>query len=149
MDINIILQIRQFRACEVEERNGEIIISGELKDSEKHCPHCNTLAIKPHQYRQKRLRTIPFNGKPTYLIFTHRSYLCDRCGRKFLERTDFFEKQRRYTIAYEEYIYETTKGRDMERAAAQEKLNWHTINDIFLKGREKKAGEKKGAAKNS
>ncbi|GEM_PF-1584987 len=149
MDINKILKIRQFRACEVEERDGEILISGELKDSEKHCPHCKTLAIKPYQYNQKRLRTIPFNGKPTYLVFIHRSYLCNACGRKFLERTNFFKKQRRYTIAYEEYIYETTKGRDIERAAQQEKLNWHTVNDIFLKGREKKEGEIRERTKNS
>lgn len=149
MDINKILKIKQFRAYEVEERNGEILIFGELKDTQKTCPHCKTLAIKPHQYYQKRLRSVPFNGMPTYLVFTHRYYWCNTCRRKFLERTIFFEKQRRYTIAYEEYIYESVKGRDIERAAEQEKLNWHTINDIFFKGRRKKAGEKKGGVKNS
>ena len=137
MDINKILKIRQFRANEVEERDGEILIFGELKETQKTCPHCNTLAIKPHQYYQKRLRTVPFNGMPTYLVFIHKHYLCNACGRRFMERTEFFEKQRVYTIAYEEYIYETVKGRDIHRAANQEKLNWHTINDIFLKGRKK------------
>jgi transposase len=137
MDINKILKIRQFRASEVEERDGEILISGELKETQKTCPHCNTLAIKPHQYCKKKLRTVPFNGIPTFLVFTHKHYLCNTCGRRFMERTEFFEKQRVYTIAYEEYIYETVKGRDIQRAANQEKLNWHTVNDIFLKGREK------------
>lgn len=137
MDINKILKIRQFEAREIEEENGEVLIFGELRETEKHCPDCRTLAIKPHQYCQKKLRSVPFYGKATYLIFTHKSYLCNVCGRRFLERTEFFEKQRIYTIAYEEYIYETVKGRDIKRAADQEKLNWHTVNDIFLKGRGK------------
>jgi transposase len=137
MDINKILKIRQFEAREIEEKNGEVLIFGELKSTKKTCPNCNTLAIKPNQYYQKKLRSVPFNGKPTYLVFIHKSYLCNVCGRRFLERTEFFEKQRIYTIAYEEYIYETVKGRDIKRAADQEKLNWHTINDIFLKGRKK------------
>lgn len=149
MDINKILQIKQFKACEVEERNGEILIFGELKETEKTCLHCRTVAIKPHQYYERKLRSVPFNGKPTYLVFIHTHYRCNACGRRVIERTEFFEKQRVYTIAYEEYLYEATKGRDIERVAKQEKLNWHTINDIFLKGREKRAGETKGAAKNS
>lgn len=149
MDINKILQIRQFEALEVEEENGEILIFGELKNTEKTCPNCNTPAIKPHQYGQRKLRSVPFNGKATYLIFTHKSYLCNVCGRRFLERTDFFEKQRIYTIAYEEYIYESVKGRDITRAAKLENLNWHTVNDIFLKGREKKERRKEQRTKNS
>jgi transposase len=137
MELNKILKIRQFRACEVEERNGEILIFGELQETQKTCPHCNTLAIKPHQYYQKRLRSVPFNAIPTYLVFTHKHYRCNACGRRFMERTEFFEKQRAYTIAYEEYLYESAKGRDIERVAKQERLNWHTVNNIFLKGREK------------
>jgi hypothetical protein len=33
MDINIILQIRKFKAIEVKERNGKILIFGELKET--------------------------------------------------------------------------------------------------------------------
>jgi transposase len=149
MDINKILQIRQFEALELEEENGEVLIFGELKNTEKTCPNCNTLAIKPHQYSQKKIRSVPFNGKPTYLIFTHKSYRCNVCGRRFLERTEFFEKQRIYTIDYEEYIYESVKGRDITRAAKLESLNWHTVNDIFLKGREKKESSKEQRTKQS
>ena len=148
MDINKILNIKQFKAIDLDEQNGEVLIFGELKNTKKTCPHCNTLAIKPNQYNKKRLRTVPFNGKPTYLVFTHKSYLCTNCGRRFLERTDFFEKQRSYTIAYEEYLYEAAKGRDIQRVADQEKLNWHTVNSIFLKGREKRTGETKKRIKN-
>jgi transposase len=137
MKIDEILEIRQFKVKDLSVKNDEVLIYGGLQDTDKTCPYCNTLAIKPHQYHEKRLRTLPFNGKPTYLVFIHTAYLCTSCGRRFLERTEFFEKQRVYTIAYEEYIYEQAKKQDITRVAELEGLNWHTINSLFLKGRKR------------
>lgn len=138
MSIDEILEIRQFSAIELKKENKKILIHGKLQDTDKKCPKCNTLGIKPHQYHKKELRTVPFNGKPTYLVFIHTAYKCPACGKRYLERTDFFEKRRLYTIAYEEYICEQAKKQDITRVAELEGLNWHTVNDIFLKGREKK-----------
>jgi transposase len=138
MDVNKILKIRQFKAKELEEENGEILIFGELKETQKSCPKCRKEAIKPHQYHSKKIRTVPFNSMPTYLIFTHIAYLCSSCGKRFLERVDFFDKCQRHTIAYKEYIYELAKKQDINRVAELEGLSWDTVNDIFLKGREKK-----------
>lgn len=100
MDVNKILKIRQFKAIDLEEENGEVLNFGELKDTEKTCPKCNTLAIKPHQYHKKKIRTVPFNAKPTYLMFTHIAYLCPNCRRRFLERVEFLDKGQRKTVEY-------------------------------------------------
>lgn len=141
MDVNKILKIRQFKAIDLEEENGEVLIFGELKNTEKTCPHCNTLAIKPHQYHNRKIRTVPFNGKPTYLVFTYTAYLCTSCGRRFFERVEFLEKCQRKTVEYVKYVYELAKKQDLSRVAELEKLEWRTVNEIFLKGREKKEGE--------
>lgn len=133
MDINKILKISQFKALELEEENGEVLIIGELQETDKHCPECKTLAKKPCQYHPKRLRSLSFNGIPTYLVFTHRAYLCKACGRRFLERTEFFEKKRVYTIAYEEYLWKMSKKQDIDNLAKSEGLCWDTVNDVFLK----------------
>lgn len=138
MSIDEILEIRQFSTIELKKENEKILIHGKLQDTDKTCPICNTLGIKPHQYHRKELRTVPFNGKPTYLVFIHTAYKCPTCGKRYLERTDFFEKRRIYTIAYEKYICEQAKKQDITRVSELEGLNWHTVNDIFLKGREKK-----------
>jgi transposase len=135
MDVNKILKIKQFKALDLDAVNGEVLIYGELINTEKTCPHCNTLAIKPHQYHQKKVRTAPFNTKPTYLVFTHTAYLCPACGRRFLEQIDFLEKCQRHTKKYEEYIYEQAKKQDISRVADMEGLKWDTINEIFLKVR--------------
>lgn len=134
MDVNKILKIKQFKAIDLEEENGEVLIFGELKNTEKTCPHCNTLAIKPHQYHKKRVRTVPFNAKPTYLMFTHIAYLCPSCGRRFLERVEFLEKCQRKTVGYVKYVYELAKKQDLSRVAELEQLDWYTVNEIFLKG---------------
>jgi transposase len=142
MRVDEILKISQFKAKDHSVTNGEVLIFGELQNTDKTCPCCNTFAIKPHQYHQKKLRTLSFNGMPTYLVFIHTAFLCTTCGKRFLERTEFFEKQRVYTIAYEEYVWMLAKKQDITRVAELEELNWHTVNSIFLKGREK---EKKSA----
>lgn len=140
MNVNKILKIRQFEAIDLEEENGEVLIFGELKHTEKSCPHCNTLAVKPHQYHKRRIRTVPFYGKPTYLAFIHTAYLCPSCGRRFFERVEFLEKCQRKTVEYVKYVYELAKKQDLLRVAELEKLEWRTVNEIFLKGREKEEG---------
>jgi transposase len=114
-----------------------------LKDTEKTCPNCNTLAIKPHQYHERKIRTVPFNGKPTYLIFTITAYLCPSCGRRFFERVEFLQKCQRRTIKYDEYVYELAKKQDISRVAEMEGLRWNTINEIFLKGGNKEGNKVK------
>jgi transposase len=143
MDVNKILKMKQFKAIDLEEENGEVLIFGELKDAEKSCPHCNTLAIKPHQYHKRKVRTVPFDMKPTYLIFIHTAYLCPSCGRRFLEKIDFLEKCQRKTVKYVKYVYELAKKQDLTRVAELEKLEWRTVNEIFLKGGEKEGNRTK------
>lgn len=140
MDVNKILKIRQFKAIDLEEENGEVLILGELRETDKSCPDCNTLAIKPHQYHQKKIRTVPFNRKPTYLVFTHTAYLCPSCGRRFLDGLDFLEKCQRKTVEYVDYVYELAKKQDFNRVAELEKIDWDTVNEIFLKVGEKAQG---------
>jgi transposase len=71
----------------------------------------------------KKVRTVPFNRKPTYLIFTHTEYLCPYCGRRFLEGLESIEKCQRKTVEYVEYVYELAKKQDLSRVAELEKLD--------------------------
>lgn len=133
MDLNKILKIAQFKAIDLDEVDGEVLISGELINTYKTCNICKKEAMKPHQYHKKKIRTVPFNVMPTYFIFTHTAYLCSECGKRFLERTTFFDRYKRYSKAYEKYIYELAKKQDIHRVAELENLSWDTVNEIFLK----------------
>lgn len=137
MDLNKILMLKQFNAINFDNKDGEILIYGELIETNKTCPVCKTVAIKPHQYHEKKVRTIPFYDMPTYLLFTHTAYLCPKCNKRFLEKVDFFEKSQRHTIAYEEYIWKLAKKQDISRVSELEGLSWNTANEIFFESRKK------------
>lgn len=142
MNINKVLKIKQFNAKDLDEVEGEVLIYGELVNTLKSCPVCQTEPAKPHQYHKKKIRTVPFNATPTYLLFTHTAYLCEACGKRYLEKADFFDKYKRHTSAYEEYLYTLSKKQDINRVAELENLSWNTVNDVFLK-----AGKTKGSRK--
>ena len=137
MDVNKILKMNQFKANELEEENGEVLIIGELKNTDTSSPCCNIIAVKPCQYHSKRIRTVPFFNKPTYIIFRQRAFLCPSCGRRFLEKVEFVGKCQRKTVDYDKYVYELVKKQSIARVAELEKLKWNTVNEIFLKGGEK------------
>lgn len=144
MDLNEILEIPQFKGIELEKEAGEITIIGELQNTDKSCPDCKKEAVKPHQYYKKRVRTLPLSNKPTYLSFIHTNYLCLSCGRTYLERIDFVDRQRQYTKAYEDYVYELARKQDWSRVAELEKLSFDIIQGIFLKeGQEGPSGRSK------
>lgn len=149
MDINKILKIHQFKAVDIDESEGMVLITGELINTCKSCPVCKTVGIKPHQYHNKMLKTVPFNDMPTYLLFVHRAYLCQKCGKRYLETVDFFEKFQRHTLDYEKYIFKLAKNQDINSIAVHEVTSWDVINDIFLKGSKKATKFEKNSKRNS
>ena len=136
MDVNKVLKLKQFKALDLEEKNGEILLKGELQETNKSCPNCKKEGEKPHQYEKRKMRTTPLNGQFTYLVFTVKAYLCTNCRHRFLERGDFYEKHQRHTLDYEKYIYKLVKSNSINGIAEMEEMSWGTINEIFLKGGE-------------
>ena len=134
MDLNKILQIRQFSASNADfTLEGTVVIYGELQETDKTCPKCGEKAHRPHQYYEKRVRHLPILGNPTYLVFQRKDFICD-CGKVFLERLEFQDLKRRCTKAYEEYIYRMARKQDFSSVAESEGVSWDLVEGIFLKG---------------
>ena len=133
MNLDNLLEIRQFKAIQVEEKSGSVEISGDLSDTEKTCPECGKEALKAHQYYKKRIRHLSVFNRPTYLCFTQRLMHC-QCGKLFLERLDFLDLHRHYTKAYEDHIYELCRGQSIDRVAQLERLSWDEAEGILKKG---------------
>lgn len=133
MSLNDILKLRQFNAITSVVENGEVLIHGELRETDKTCPACGKDTRKPHQYYEKRVRHLPFADQPTYLVFERKDYICE-CGKVFLERLDFQDLRSKYTKAYEAWIYEQCRHMSTQRIAEQEGVHWDVIAGIFKKG---------------
>jgi transposase len=89
MSLNDVLKLDQFTALNLEMNpEGEVLIHGELQNTDKSCPSCGEDATKPHQTYEKRVRHLPVMDKPTYLCFERKDWICS-CGKVFLERLNF------------------------------------------------------------
>lgn len=138
MNINDLLKLDQFTALNLEVTSeGDVLIHGELHNTDKTCPRCGKAAQKPHQYYEKRVRHLSMMDKPTYLVFERKDWICS-CGKVFLERVDFQDLKRQYTTAYEEYIYRRCRSSSTSEVAEEEKLTWDIVAGIFKKNSHQK-----------
>jgi transposase len=134
MDVNEVLNLRQFKAMRLETlENGDIRVHGQLEYTGKTCPACGKEANKIHQYYQKAIRHLPIFNQPSYLCFEHRLLRCTHCRKLFLERLDFVDLKRQYSRAYEQHIYELCRGQSLNRVAELEGLSWDEVEGIFKK----------------
>lgn len=131
MNMNELLEIPQFEAEESEKINNEIIISGEIINTDKTCPICGKESDKVNQYYTRMIRSLPINGKRTYLKFTEKILKCNACHKTFSEKVNFVEKSKRFTREYQNYIYELSKKQDLRRVAEMEQIDPNTVKVFF------------------
>lgn len=98
---------------------------------ESSCPHCGSLTDKLHQNRPILIRDLPVFGKIVYLKVPRRQFYCSCCQRYFTEKLEFVDWERRYTIRYEEQIYQRVQNSSIEQLSREEKLSFEQVQGIF------------------
>ena len=134
MEINELIDIPQFTVIEAEKLNNEIFLAGELKNTDKHCPHCGKEVLKPHQYKPRVVRHTPIVDKPTYLKFKESSFLCPICNKSFTEKVEFVDLYQHSTKDYQRHVYELAKKQDFCRVAEMEGIDPGTVSSFFKTG---------------
>jgi transposase len=132
MSLNDLINLDQFTALTLAATAEEVLVHGELQNTDKTCPECGKEALKPHQYYERRVRHLPVMERPTYLAFERKDWICE-CGRVFLERLDFQDLKSQYTCAYEGYLYKQCIHMPIETVAKREQLHWDVVARIFKK----------------
>jgi transposase len=61
------------------------------------CPMCGLKTISVHDYRWQTVKDLPAYGKATVLHIRKRRYLCEHCGKKFIEKIPFLPRYHRVT----------------------------------------------------
>lgn len=82
------------RKVEIFEDKAELYI--ELPRKKHKCPVCGELTDQIHDYREQRVKDIPF-GRTTILYLRKRRYRCQSCGKRFNEENSFLGRYRRMT----------------------------------------------------
>jgi transposase len=133
MNLNDLIKLDQFNALNIEVTSAdEVLIHGELQNTDKTCPACGKEALKPHQYYERRVRHLPVMNKATYLVFERKDWIC-ACGKVFIERLNFQDLKSKYTHQYEEMIFSRCKYTPLNLVAEQEGVDWDVVAGIFKK----------------
>lgn len=89
------------RKVEIIEDKAELYI--ELPRKGHKCPVCGELTSQIHDYREQRVKDIPF-GRTTTLYLRKRRYRCQSCGKRFYEENCFLGRYRRMTTRLTAHI---------------------------------------------
>ena len=72
-----------------------------LKKKYNHCPKCNTVTNRIHDYNDRTISHAILNGINTTIIYKQRRYHCPSCNKTFVEPNPFVNPKRRiskYTV---------------------------------------------------
>lgn len=69
----------------------------ELKNQGTYCPDCGTWTTKVHEYHPKRVIAGSHNNTPIIDYFNHRRFVCEPCGRTFMEPLPWLHPYQRIT----------------------------------------------------
>ena len=65
-----------------------------------HCPHCDTLTDKVHDYREQSVQHCLIDNKSVYLVIRKRRYHCPNCGKRFDEDNKELIRYQRHTMHF-------------------------------------------------
>ncbi len=91
-----------------------------------------------HQDRPILVKDLSICGQEVYLKTPRRQIYCPDCKKYSTEELDFVESGKKYTVRYEQYIYERVKELTVEQVSYQEKLSTEQVQNIFNRLAEKK-----------
>lgn len=119
-----------------------------LLNEKASCTHCGETSEELHQSRQMLLRDLPIFGQPVYLKLPRRQFYCQSCQRYFTESLSFMDGGRRYTLRYEDYIFQQVHNSSVKHVSRAEGLTSDRVQGIISRQqtKHKLAGKKIAAA---
>ena len=107
--ITVTLDLEGFRVVETIETPHAIVIVIETTIPAGVCPRCGHASAEGKGRRDRVLRHLPVLGRPSWVRWRRRAFLCRGCGHRFLERHASVPPRVRATPALERYLYRRTR----------------------------------------
>ena len=115
------------------QKEGFTFLQLDLLSSKVNCNYCDFQTDEIHQTRPTLIRDLSIFGSGVFLKVPRRQIYCPHCQKYSTEKLDFIEKGSKYTIRYEEYIYEKVKELTVKQVAQNEDLSEEKVQNIFSK----------------
>ena len=107
--IEKLLQLEDVIVTNIECIDDEMHIELRMEKRFHHCPRCNTLTSKVHDYRTQLVKDVSIAGYNTILHLHKRRHVCPSCGKRFDEEIEFLPKYHRFTNRVFMQIYKQFK----------------------------------------
>jgi transposase len=107
--IEKLLQLEDVIVTNIDCIENEMHIELRMEKRFHHCPRCNTLTSKVHDYRTQLVKDVSIAGYNTILHLHKRRHVCPVCGKRFDEEIGFLPKYHRFTNRVFMQIYKQFK----------------------------------------
>jgi transposase len=101
------------------------------------CPGCGRASLQVKDRPVVRVRDLPLAGRPTYLLWRKRRYLCEACGCTFTETHPELPARQRVTARFRRRLLERVRGGGAHAEVAREEhTSRYQVARAFRDGRE-------------
>ena len=107
--IENLLQLEDIIVTNIQCIEKEMHVHMHMEKRYHHCPRCNTLTSKVHDYRIQLVRDVSICGFNTILHLRKRRHVCPVCGKRFYEAVNFLPKYHRFTNRVFMQVFEQLK----------------------------------------
>jgi transposase len=134
--ITVSLDLPGFRVVETIEAEDAVEAVIETTVPAGCCPRCGHGTLRSKGRRDRVLRDVPVRAKPLYLRWRRRSFRCERCGHRFLERHEALPPRVRATARFEAYLYRRTRPGlvPLAHVARCEQVSFYRVQTAHSKG---------------
>ncbi|MGB8816277.1 MAG: ISL3 family transposase, partial [Minisyncoccia bacterium] len=139
-----LLKLPKVSIRNVVQEGTEVFLILSCQEEEVKCNYCGKLSDELHQTNNILVRDLPISGQTVYLKVPRRKFYCKQCQKYFTENLEFMEARRKYTVRYEEYIYERVNVSSVEQVKREESLSWDQVHGIYQRQCESKKKDWQG-----
>lgn len=94
--INKLLDLKGVKIKNITHADTFVKIYLETNPSEHICPNCGKQTKRVHDYRDQKIKDLPFQFKNCFLVLRKRRYICT-CGKRFYEKYSFLARYQQRT----------------------------------------------------
>lgn len=123
----------QVTGYELDEYAQKVIFFGEVVHDYGVCPRCQGVSDEIHEHHLRIKRDLSAFGLDSYLEYAHRRFKCGHCRKPFTEVLSSVEERSRYTLRYEQYIFDHYRESSIQHISRQERLGYKAAQGIFYR----------------
>lgn len=135
--------VRGYRYKGTQYRGGAVIFRISQPRESCRCSQCGSKDVVLRGGHDRRFRTLPIGGRPTYLALRVPRVECRDCGAVRRVKVGFADERVSYARAFERYALELSRFMTIKDVACHLQVSWDVIKDIQKRNLRRRFGKPK------